>query len=184
MNHKNCMVVSKSAGKQPSCNFLFSFFRGVAFVQRVCSLWPTTESVSAGLCKNTERGALLSLSVFSAVCVMKSRRGPSVRGVWAEPEAIAAIMEHALQVYSHKTQQCSTSLHSCDLEWKVLRNNHVITNNISFHSYLSHSFVLVNTLLFIFHLFQLAWAPLLPFALWSQRGGAKYKCCVQFIEIT
>lgn len=145
MNHKNCMVVSKSAGKQPSCNFLFSFFRGVAFVQRVCSLWPTTESVCAGLCKNTERGALLSLSVFSAVCVMKSRRGPSVRGVWAEPEAIAAIMEHALQVYSHKTQQCSTSLHSCDLEWKVLRNNHVITNNISFHSYLSHSFVLVNT---------------------------------------
>lgn len=145
MNHKNCTVVSKSAGKQPSCNFLFCFFRGVAFVQRVCSLWPTTQSVSAGLCKNIERGLLLSLSVFSAVRVIKSRRGPSVRWVWAEPEATAVVMEHALQVHSHKTQQCSTSLHSCDLEWKVLRNNHVITNNISFHSYLSHSFVLVNT---------------------------------------
>lgn len=56
-------------------------FSGVLPLYKGCVVSDQQLRVCVQDCKNTERGALLSLSVFSAVRVMKSRRGPSVRGV-------------------------------------------------------------------------------------------------------
>lgn len=155
MNHKNCVI---------------SYFRGVTLAQKVCDLG-TSNSTWWQDYKNRYRVPCFLCSLcdaWRAAALSLTDGGPE------EPEAAAAAAA-AMVEHSHKTQQCSTSLHSCALDQKCCET--VTLSQITFHFtalWVAALFSLT-LLLFIFHLFSSLEHRC---SLWLRGGGAAYKCCL------